>query len=167
MNGVIMNGANARRRASRIVLLACSLVALAGCLKIPSNQSVDPLVASGIPDHSAFGSTPCVTCHALDRPLPTIQAVTGIQMIHGGGRDCGACHVAGGANWRSFVNFSHSPIPVSCADCHLTTQPTALVNMMLHSYPGVGDCVGCHAADAGVTWAKGTYAHQPIPGTCV
>jgi len=146
--------------------LLLSLGTLTGCLNTGANQPVDPLLAAGIPDHTAFGNTPCETCHALDRPPPTIQAVTGIQMIHGDGRDCGECHVAGAANWRTFVAFSHSPVPVSCTDCHHSAQPTALVNEMLHAYPGVGDCVACHSADAGVTWTKGTYAHQPLPGTC-
>jgi hypothetical protein len=149
-----------------VFVLVFGLLTLTGCLNIPSDQQANALLASGIPDHSAFGSTPCVTCHALDRPPPSIQAVTGTQVIHGGGRDCGECHVAGAANWRSFVNFSHSPIPVSCADCHLLAQPTAIVNYMLHAYPNVGDCVACHTAGVGVSWAQGTYAHQPVPVTC-
>ncbi len=148
-------------------LLAFSLFALSGCLNTPANQSIDPAFALGIPDHSAFGNTPCVTCHEVDRPPPTIQAGTGIPMPHGDGRDCGECHVAGGASWREFTTFSHSPTPETCSDCHLSAQPTTLVNRMLHTYPGVGDCVACHAASAGVAWTGGTYAHQPIPGTCV
>ena len=72
-------------------------------------------------------------------------AVTG-AVVHGGGRDCGECHVAGAANWRTFVAYSHSPVPEACDDCHLAARPTAIVNnKMLHSYSGVGDCVACHA----------------------
>lgn len=165
--GAVLAARRALRRLTWIAFLVLSLGGLTGCLNTPSNESVDPLVAAGIPDHTAFGNTPCVTCHEVDRPPPTIQAGTGIPAVHGDGRDCGECHVAGAANWRTFVAFSHSPVPATCTDCHHSAQPTALVNQMLHTYPGVGDCVACHAADAGVTWTNGTYDHQPIPSTCV
>ena len=82
------------------------------CLNVPSNQQVNPMLAGCIPDHTAFGNTPCVTCHEVDRPPPTIQAVTGIQMIHGDGRDCGECHVAGAIELADLRRFQ--PLPASC-----------------------------------------------------
>ncbi|MEO8225223.1 MAG: hypothetical protein ABI661_10500, partial [Gammaproteobacteria bacterium] len=125
------------RTASWLCLGVLSLLTLNGCLNTPSSQQVSAVVAAGIPDHSAFGSTPCETCHALDRPAPTIDPVTNAEVIHGGGRDCGECHVPGAPNWRTFVAFSHSPVPVACDDCHLASRPTAIVNNMVHTYPGV------------------------------
>jgi hypothetical protein len=152
---------------SRTGLLVLCLVALSGCLNTPDPAQVNALLAGGIPDHSAFGSTACVSCHSLDRPAPQIDTTTGAPIIHGGDSDCGECHVAGGANWRTFIAFNHSPVPEACDNCHLAARPTALVNdKMLHSYPGVGDCVACHAAEAGVTWASASYAHDPLPSSC-
>ena len=152
---------------SRTALIALCLVALSGCLDTPDPEQMNALLAGGIPDHSAFGSTPCEDCHTVDRPAPQIDATTGAPIIHGGNRDCGECHVAGGANWRTFIAFSHVPVPETCDDCHLETRPAVLVNdNMLHTYPGVGDCVGCHAAEAGVTWAGASYEHNPLPTTC-
>lgn len=165
--GLEMKSSQSLQMASRIGFLVLSLLALNGCLNVPDNEQVNAVIAGGIPDHSAFGSTSCVTCHSLDRPAPVRATTTGVEVIHGGGRDCGECHIAGAANWRSFVTFSHSPVPASCDDCHLASRPTAIVNdKMLHSYSGVGDCVACHSADAGFTWANGTYVHEPLPGSC-
>jgi hypothetical protein len=37
---------------------------------------------------------------------------------------------------------------------------------MSHAYAGVGDCVDCHTAGAGVTWASGPFSHLPAPSAC-
>ena len=37
---------------------------------------------------------------------------------------------------------------------------------MSHAYPGVGDCVACHAAGAGIAWTTATYVHEPAPASC-
>jgi hypothetical protein len=143
------------------------LLALAGCSSPPSPEPVPPLGERGIPDHTPFADLSCVQCHDLDRPAPVIDTLTNAPIIHGGGQDCGQCHTAGGASWRIFTTFSHSPTPASCLDCHSTIRPAGLVNdHMLHSYPGVGDCVACHAAGAGVSWTTATFVHEPTAVTC-
>ena len=113
------------RIVSRTGLLIVSLFALNGCLNTDSSGQVSALMAGGIPDHSAFVGMSCDSCHAQDRPAPTIDTVTGVEIVHGGGRDCGECHVAGAPNWRTFVPFNHSPLPATCNDCHLAARPTA------------------------------------------
>jgi hypothetical protein len=167
MQSLYLKPQRSRQMLSWIGLAVLSLLNLNGCLNTPSSEQVNAVIAGGIPDHAAFGSTSCETCHSLDRPAPTIAAETGAEVIHGGGRDCGECHIAGAANWRTFVPFSHSPLPATCDTCHLASRPTAIVNdKMAHTYAGVGDCVACHAPGAGVTWANGTYVHEPLPGSC-
>ena len=79
---------NSLRIVSRIGFVVLSALALTGCLNIPANPGVNPSIAGGIPDHSAFGTLACTTCHSDDRPAPTISAGTGAQVLHGGGRDC-------------------------------------------------------------------------------
>ncbi len=151
---------------SLALLLLCAL-GLGGCTNPPSPQPVQSRSERGIPDHSTFANLSCLSCHDRDRPAPVIDTTTGAGMIHGGGQDCGQCHTAGGASWRIFTAFSHSPTPDTCLDCHSSARPAALVNnKMLHSYSGVGDCVDCHAADAGTTWTTGTFSHEPYPATC-
>ncbi|MEO8444167.1 MAG: hypothetical protein ABI567_04065, partial [Gammaproteobacteria bacterium] len=149
-----------------VAALALVVLALSGCSQPPSPQPVRAQPERGIPDHTPFAGISCLNCHDQDRPAPIIDATTGAPLIHGGGADCGQCHTAGGATWRIFTTFTHSPTPASCLDCHSTARPAALVNQMLHSYAGVGDCVDCHTVGAGVTWTGGTYAHEPNPASC-
>jgi hypothetical protein len=148
-------------------LVLLGLLALAGCSSTPSPEPIHALPDTAIPDHAAFSSIACDKCHEFDRPPPAIDAATGALLVHGNGADCGQCHTAGGPTWANFTAFNHSPLPDSCLDCHETKRPAALVNgNMLHTYPGVGDCVACHAAGAGVAWTGGTFSHVPLPGSC-
>ena len=142
------------------------LLVLGACSNAPSPQPVHASAEPVIPDHTPFADISCLSCHGLDRPAPVFDTATGASVVHGGGQDCGQCHVAGAASWRIFSAFSHSPAPAACFDCHSAAQPAALVNKMLHTYPGVGDCASCHVGGAGVTWAGGTYSHEPYPGSC-
>lgn len=158
---------NSTNRLTRawLACLAMAMLGIGACSSPPSPQPVQPLDV-GIPDHVPFAALRCTQCHDRDRPAPVIDATTGAPLIHGGEQECGACHTAGGASWRIFATFSHTPTPETCLDCHSTARPTALVNQMLHAYPGVGDCVACHTTGAGVSWTSGTYNHLPSPATC-
>lgn len=142
------------------------LLALAAC-STPAPEAVhDVSTADAIPDHTPFANLECVTCHELDRPPPAIDAASGAEVVHGGGEDCGGCHVAGGTSWRAFTAFNHAPTPSACGDCHASARPAGIVNGMLHTFPNVGDCADCHAGTAGITWSGATFGHDPVPTTC-
>ena len=89
------------------------LLVLGGCSNAPSPQPVHASAEPVIPDHTPFADISCLSCHGLDRLAPVIDTATGASVVHGGGQDCGQCHVAGAASWRIFTAFSHSPAPVS------------------------------------------------------
>ena len=93
--------------------LIALLLILSGCSNAPSPQPVHASAEPVIPDHTAFAGISCLNYHELDRPAPVIDTATGAAVIHGGGQDCGQCHTAGGASWRIFTAFSHSPAPAA------------------------------------------------------
>lgn len=115
--------------------------------------------------HSPTPST-CINCHLNKRPTGPVGSK---QFDHakGGTGDCVSCHASqAGITW-SGGNFSHSPQPTSCLDCHIGSRPSGLIGNppFDHAKGGTGDCVFCHK-NPGVSWAGGSYNHNPAPTSC-
>jgi hypothetical protein len=119
--------------------------------------------------YSHAGRTSCTACHATERPANTTAWVQAPVMTaststfntstHATGTDCYTCHSASivnnvftsMANWQG-GNYTHSPAPTTCANCHsypTATTPTLTgsgLTYMDHSGFGGQECSGCHAS---------------------
>lgn len=112
-------------------------------------------------DHTQVNTSSCTNCHEKDRPAPA----NGIP--HGNGGDCVSCHKPAPTWPLSLTSgFSHTPVPTSCNSCHLNKQPQGLINRFDHALITGQDCVGCHKANVGISWAGGVYGHSPTPTSC-
>lgn len=81
--------------------------------------------------------------------------------------DCFSCHNPKSSTLTVF-KFDHNANGVprtSCLPCHEAKRPTTVINNFSHSIAGTGDCISCHK-QPGVTWAGGSYNHDPKPSTC-
>ena len=130
-----------------------------GCHK-PASTTVTAFLF----DHAASGASirTCLPCHESDRPSLLVND----HFLHsvGGSGDCANCHTRPGEQWAGGL-FSHEPAPASCAECHSSKRPTAVVNRFDHTASGA-DCSNCHKRP-GFTWSEATYGHSPKPTQCV
>lgn len=118
----------------------------------------------------------CVACHTGNRPSGPAGVSQFDHATGGGLGDCIGCHKAAGISWSTQA-YSHTPLPISCSSCHASARPTvtttlpsgATKNLYQHKveFNGLADCVACHTklpANAGVTWAGGTFNHKSNTG---
>ncbi len=120
----------------------------------------------------------CESCHGQERPTSTAgwkstsytrspfdyvsNPAATPPTSHGGGEDCAVCHAATD-RWEGGV-FAHGPgtlAATTCAACHTTQRPAAVVQGFNHALNGTGDCRGCHQA----TVAAGRYVDLVNPAT--
>ena len=83
--------------------------------------------------HANFLKNPCTECHEKDRPAEYKK------YPHGGGRNCGDCHISkdNNAGWLPRRSFSHKPDPQNCLDCHVKDRKKG-------EHHGTTDCACCH-----------------------
>lgn len=112
--------------------------------------------------------TTCAGCHAKDRPTMVQFPAPGLRVSgHFDTVDCFSCHNPKSSTLTVF-KFDHNANGVprtSCLPCHEAKRPTTVINNFSHSIAGTGDCISCHK-QPGVTWAGGSYNHDPKPSTC-
>jgi hypothetical protein len=107
--------------------------------------------------HANFiGSNTCSSCHAADMPGP-IEGE-----IHGGGNDCGMCHVPkdDGSGWLPVIAFTHVPAPTTCLECHAEDRPPS-------PHPQTVDCVLCHKFGSTFTPLPGATNNGPPPSSAL
>ncbi len=99
--------------------------------------------------------TTCMNCHtAAQRPTGPVgnNPVFNHDIDSGGRGDCVSCHNRPenlGRTWQQ-AKFGHSPTPAACMSCHAsdpgyTAIQNVVKNQMVHVFPGMPDCVRCHA----------------------
>lgn len=132
--------------------------------------------AGGQFPHTAI--TSCSECHNSQRPTTNTgwqQTVTSATTTmdftkHGGTTDCYTCHSTTVthntmADWQG-GNFSHSPAPTTCTNCH--TYPVGPVGASntnhLTQFGPDGNCIACHSnASAFATMANWQGATAGVP----
>ena len=115
--------------------------------------------------------TECASCHGNGQANGAVPARVANEMnhSHAGLPDCISCHAANAGSIWSGATYSHSPAPTSCQDCHEAQRPSGPIGNtgFDHATNGTGDCVGCHLANTGRTWASGSLSHTPVPTSCL
>ena len=117
--------------------------------------------------------TSCSQCHERERPTSTAGFI-GLNPntpfdydTHGRGTDCATCHrmqSMGLRNQNEWANgyFTHTSTLTSCAGCHSSQKPTAIINGFDHGTIGTTDCFSCHSGalqtnfSSMANWANGS-----------
>jgi hypothetical protein len=127
------------------------LCALGACTEQP--HAGDAYQAPPFQHATLTSGQACGSCHEGGSPGRPGPAADGTA--HGGGQDCGVCHIAADSpdlsQWSNRQPFNHVPKPAACEPCHATERPTAATDA---AHPAAGDCAGCH--DYPVFKAPGT-----------
>lgn len=128
-------------------------------------QNIGVNWTGGIFSHSPTPSS-CKDCHLAERPAGLVGNPA-FNHANGGTGDCVSCHKNPGGVW-SGGQFTHTPTPTTCSDCHAAARPVGLVGnpAFNHANGGAGDCVSCHTAHVGVNWTGGQFTHSPVPSSC-
>ncbi|MBI5261883.1 MAG: hypothetical protein HY852_08730, partial [Bradyrhizobium sp.] len=128
--------------------------------------------AGGVYSHQPT-DTNCINCHNGT----TATGMTTPPHIPASGIQCSNCHNSTAASFTSYT-MSHAGVSAArCDSCHNGSY-TSQGNKGAYgiaSYPGhIGtagqDCITCHSAAASggyVSWAGGTYSHQPGDTNCI
>lgn len=112
-------------------------------------------------NHANFYKSSCVQCHESKRPITTPP--------HGNGGDCISCHTAvpnsfGVRSWVNVTNFSHSPAPTSCMNCHENKRPLTKEPHMNNQWGAKEDCLSCHSFPS---WKPAKFDHAKQLSSCI